>query len=247
MCFSLISRYFMHPSFVLILALALTACKTRPAMEIPEAVKPYKAEVVQGNFVSSEQVAALRAGMTRSQVKNILGTPLLTDVFHADRWDYVFTLKRQGAEPQSRKVTLFFTAASITFFVGSRVRAACWISSAPLARISADCAAKMPVIARAFPNSFVRAFRSPPDSGVGWCFGAILTSKRRPNSGCSLGHAKFRPAPVFFVSSGALLAGVVEQSLRESTRDSATSSCCATWNSFRRKIQRTFLASPRTP
>jgi hypothetical protein len=44
---------------------------------------------------------------------------------------------------------------------------ACWISAAPLARISADCAARMPVIARAFPNSFVRAFRSPPDSGVG--------------------------------------------------------------------------------
>src|SRR5882757_7295383 len=73
----------------------------------------------------------------------------------------------------------------------------------------------MPVIARAFPNSFVRAFRSPPDSGVGWCFGAIRTSKRRPNSGCSLGHFKSRPAPVFFVSSGALLAGVVEQSLRD--------------------------------
>src|SRR5438876_1261010 len=92
---------------------------------------------------------------------------------------------------------------------------ACWISAAPLARISADCAARMPVIARAFPNSFVRAFRSPPDSGVGWCFGAILTSKRRPNSGCRLGHVKSRPAPVFFVSSGALLAGVVEQSLRD--------------------------------
>ena len=91
---------------------------------------------------------------------------------------------------------------------------ACWISAAPLARISADCAARMPVIARAFPNSFVRAFRSPPDSGVGWCFGAIRTSKRRPNSGCRLGHVKSRPAPVFFVSSGALLAGVVEQSLR---------------------------------
>jgi hypothetical protein len=84
-----------------------------------------------------------------------------------------------------------------------------------LARISADCAARMPVIARAFPNSFVRAFRSPPDSGVGWCFGAIRTSKRRPNSGCRLGHVKSRPAPVFFMSAGALLARVVEQPLRD--------------------------------
>src|SRR5882757_7123465 len=73
----------------------------------------------------------------------------------------------------------------------------------------------MPVIARAFPNSFVRAFRSPPDSGVGWCFGAIRTSKRRPNSGCRLGHVKSRPAPVFFMSAGALLAGIVEQPLRD--------------------------------
>src|ERR1700710_1718364 len=92
---------------------------------------------------------------------------------------------------------------------------ACWISAAPLARISADCAARMPVIARPFPNSFVRAFRSRPDSGVGWCFGVIRTSKRRPNAGCRLGHVKSRPAPVFFVSSGALLAGVVEQPLRD--------------------------------
>jgi outer membrane protein assembly factor BamE len=70
--------------------------------------RPYRIEVVQGNFVSSEQVAALQRGMTRSQVKEVLGTPLMTDVFHSDRWDYVFTLKRQGVEPQSRKLTLRF-------------------------------------------------------------------------------------------------------------------------------------------
>jgi outer membrane protein assembly factor BamE len=46
--------------------------------------------------------------MKRNQVRDILGTPLLASVFHADRWDYVFTFKRQGSEPQSRKVTVFF-------------------------------------------------------------------------------------------------------------------------------------------
>ncbi|MDR3369098.1 outer membrane protein assembly factor BamE [Rhodoferax sp.] len=71
-------------------------------------VRPYKIDIVQGNFVSSEQLAALKEGMSRGQVKNILGTPLLTDIFHADRWDYVFTFKRQGTEPQDRKVTVFF-------------------------------------------------------------------------------------------------------------------------------------------
>lgn len=71
-------------------------------------VTPYKIDIVQGNFVSREQVEALNLGMSRGQVKNILGTPLLTDVFHADRWDYVFTFMRQGVEPQARKVTVFF-------------------------------------------------------------------------------------------------------------------------------------------
>jgi outer membrane protein assembly factor BamE len=64
--------------------------------------------VVQGNVVTREQMAVLRPGMSRIQVRDVLGTPLLTSVFHADRWDYVFTLRRQGTEPQSRKVTVFF-------------------------------------------------------------------------------------------------------------------------------------------
>ena len=71
-------------------------------------VSPYKIDIVQGNFVSKEQAAALQNGMSRIQVRDILGTPLLTSLFHADRWDYVFTFKRQGREPQARKVTVFF-------------------------------------------------------------------------------------------------------------------------------------------
>lgn len=73
-------------------------------------VTPYKIDIVQGNFVSKEQAAAIKPGMSRAQVRDILGTPLLTSIFHADRWDYVFTFKRQGVEPQARKVTVFFKA-----------------------------------------------------------------------------------------------------------------------------------------
>lgn len=69
---------------------------------------PYKVDVVQGNFVSAEQVAAIQPGMSRLQVRDVLGTPLLTSVFHADRWDYVFTFRRQGVAAQSRKLTLHF-------------------------------------------------------------------------------------------------------------------------------------------
>jgi outer membrane protein assembly factor BamE len=71
-------------------------------------VTPYKIDIVQGNFVSKEQVTALKPGMSRLQVRAILGTPLLASIFHENRWDYVFTFKRQGLEPQARKVTVYF-------------------------------------------------------------------------------------------------------------------------------------------
>ncbi len=84
-------------------------------------VTPYKVEVVQGNFVSREQVQALQVGMSRAQVRDLLGTPLLTSVFHADRWDYVFTLRRQGVEPQSRKLAVFFKDDLLERFEGDEM------------------------------------------------------------------------------------------------------------------------------
>lgn len=89
---------------------SLVACGSLngASTRIAGVVTPYKMDVVQGNFVSKEQAAAIKPGMSREQVRSILGTSLLTSVFHADRWDYVFTFKRQGLEPQARKVTVFF-------------------------------------------------------------------------------------------------------------------------------------------
>jgi len=81
-------------------------------------ITPYKVDVIQGNFVSKEQVAQLQAGMTRDQVKALLGTPLMASLFHADRWDYVFTLKRQGVDPQSFKYTVFFKGDQLESFSG---------------------------------------------------------------------------------------------------------------------------------
>lgn len=79
---------------------------------------PYKVEVVQGNFVSKEQVEALKPGFSRQQVRDILGTPLLQSVFHGDRWDYVFTLKRPGVEPQARKLAVYFKNDVLERFEG---------------------------------------------------------------------------------------------------------------------------------
>ncbi|MEY4693611.1 MAG: outer membrane protein assembly factor BamE precursor [Pseudomonadota bacterium] len=70
--------------------------------------KPYVPEVVQGNFVSKEQRQALSPGMSRAQVRDILGTPLVTSLFHADRWDYAFSIRRQGVPQQNFQLTLFF-------------------------------------------------------------------------------------------------------------------------------------------
>jgi len=75
---------------------------------VTSVISPYRVEVVQGNFVSKEQVEALQKGMSREQVRQILGTPLVSSVFHNDRWDYVFSLRRQGVETQQRRLTVYF-------------------------------------------------------------------------------------------------------------------------------------------
>lgn len=77
-------------------------------------ITPYRVEVVQGNVLTQEQVAQVQPGMTREQVRDQLGSPLLTDIFHADRWDYVFTIRRQGAEPQRRSVVVRFDGDRMT-------------------------------------------------------------------------------------------------------------------------------------
>jgi outer membrane protein assembly factor BamE len=88
----------------------LSACSTfnNATGRIGSLVSPYKIDVVQGNFVSKEQREALQVGMPRAQVRDILGSPLVTSAFHADRWEYVFTILRQGQAPQQRKLTVFF-------------------------------------------------------------------------------------------------------------------------------------------
>lgn len=95
----------------------LTACSSTTEMAA-RVITPFRADVVQGNFLSSEQVAMLRPGMSRAEVRNVLGTPLVTSVFHADRWDYVFTLKRQGTPDQSFRYAVHFKGEALDRFEG---------------------------------------------------------------------------------------------------------------------------------
>jgi outer membrane protein assembly factor BamE len=84
--------------------LLLGACG---APRIP-GITPYKPEIQQGNYVSQDLVAQLKPGMTREQVRFLLGTPLLTDIFHADRWDYVYLREASDGKREQRRVALFF-------------------------------------------------------------------------------------------------------------------------------------------
>ena len=68
----------------------------------------YKPEVLQGNFVSREQVSVLQPGMSREQVRFVLGTPLVSDIFHADRWDYVYRFQPGKGASQERRLTVIF-------------------------------------------------------------------------------------------------------------------------------------------
>lgn len=97
-------------SFVVLAFAVLAGCGSfdGASNRIVSIVSPYKSDIVQGNVVTREQLAEIKPGMPKAQVRDILGTALLTSVFHADRWDYVFTLNRQGVAPQSRKVSLYF-------------------------------------------------------------------------------------------------------------------------------------------
>ena len=69
---------------------------------------PYRIDIQQGNFVSKEMLAQVKEGMTREQVRFALGSPLITDLFHENRWDYVFRLQKGNGEVTTSRVSVFF-------------------------------------------------------------------------------------------------------------------------------------------
>jgi outer membrane protein assembly factor BamE len=79
---------------------------------------PYRITIQQGNFVSSEMLTQLKVGMTQDQVRFALGTPLLDDIFHKDRWDYLFRLQRGNGEVTTSRVTVFFKDNHLASYEG---------------------------------------------------------------------------------------------------------------------------------
>jgi outer membrane protein assembly factor BamE len=82
---------------------------------------PYRPDIQQGNFVSEEMIKQLKPGQTRDQVKFVLGTPLLTDTFHRDRWDYPFYLARGNGELTTSRVTVYFKDDKVDHFDGGNL------------------------------------------------------------------------------------------------------------------------------
>lgn len=96
-------------------ALALASCSSERISNFPS----YKLKVVQGNELDAEAVASLHAGMTQDQVQLLLGTPLLRDPFHTNRWDYTFETSRNGVVKESRNLTCFFDNGKLVKIEGT--------------------------------------------------------------------------------------------------------------------------------
>ena len=89
------------------LPLLLSACATS---SWPTVLQPYQFDINQGNILEDDKMAQLKLGMSKDQVRFILGTPMLDDMFHANRWDYVYFHKAGKDAPVQRKFALFFDA-----------------------------------------------------------------------------------------------------------------------------------------
>lgn len=85
--------------------LLLAGCQSMPNLP---GLAPHQIEIQQGNYVTQDMVAKLKPGMSRRQVRFALGTPLVTDPFHADRWDYVYVLQKKGRIVEQRHLAVIF-------------------------------------------------------------------------------------------------------------------------------------------
>lgn len=98
--------------------LLLQGCGNIPILP---GLTPYKIDIQQGNYVTQDMLAKLQPGMTRSQVRFALGTPLIVDPFRTDRWDYAYTLHKRGELTEQRLVTVIFRGETLDRIEGDVV------------------------------------------------------------------------------------------------------------------------------
>lgn len=98
-------------------ALLLSACSFSDLLD------PYRVDIRQGNYVTQEMISQLKPGMTKDQVRFVLGTPLVADIFHAERWDYLYRFKPGSGEVQQRHVSVYFEQGKLARVGGDVVAA----------------------------------------------------------------------------------------------------------------------------
>ena len=145
-----------------IVLVVLSACSS-----VPRIVNEYKIDVQQGNVLTQEMVSQLKPGLSRDQVRFILGTPVLMDMFHANRWDYVYWLKKGNTGVvEKREFSVFFGA------------------DGKLVRVAGDVTAAQAGDSAAAPASVMREIDlgsvgddavAPPPEGRGF-FGSMMES-----------------------------------------------------------------------
>ena len=102
--------------------LVVTFCLLNAACDV---LTPYRIEIQQGNYVTQEMVAQLKPGLTRDQVRFVMGTPLVNDIFHEERWDYVFVRQRANSrDVERRRIAVFFEDGKLKRVDGDIVAAA---------------------------------------------------------------------------------------------------------------------------
>lgn len=94
---------------LVLLSLFLSSCSWISMPSLPDiSLTPHKIDISQGNLVTPEMRERLNIGMTRAQVRTALGTPLVSDPFHADRWDYIYRFERKATLQEAQRLTLYF-------------------------------------------------------------------------------------------------------------------------------------------
>ena len=103
-----------------LLSMLLASCNVVPFLT------PYKMDIRQGNFVIADMREKLKLGMSKQQVRYVMGTPMINDVFHSNRWDYVYRLERGSKVIEKQNLTLYFEGNNLTRIVdeGKPVEAA---------------------------------------------------------------------------------------------------------------------------
>ena len=98
---------------LIVVSVLLVSCNEMTMPKLPS-FTAHKMEINQGNMVTPEMRHKLKLGMTRLQVQAILGTPLVNDVFHASRWDYVYRFEKKGKLLEKQRMTLYFEGDYLT-------------------------------------------------------------------------------------------------------------------------------------